>query len=53
MGSILRKNSSVEDKVNRLIAIETEQKNADICDYVVRFDTYEEAAKQICDILNI
>lgn len=53
MGSILRKNSSIEDKVNRLIAIETEQKNAEICDYIVKFDSYEEAAKQICDILNI
>lgn len=53
MASILRKNSSIEDKVNRLIAIETEQKNADICDYVIKFDTYEDAANQICDILNI
>lgn len=53
MASILRKNSSIEDKVNRLIAIEAEQKNAELCDYVVQFDTYEEAVKQICDILNI
>ena len=53
MGNILRKNSSIEDKVNRLIAIESENKNAEICDYVVPFDTYEEAARKICDILNV
>ncbi|MBQ8579855.1 MAG: hypothetical protein IJ448_04095 [Oscillospiraceae bacterium] len=53
MASILRKNSSVEDKVNRLIAIESEKQNADICDYVVRFDSYDEAMQQLCQILNI
>lgn len=53
MGSILRKNSSIEDKVNRLIAIEAEQKNAEICDYIVQFESYDDAVKQICDILNI
>ena len=53
MASILRKNSSVEDKVNRLIAIEAEKQNAEICDYVVRFDDYDEAVAQICGILNI
>ena len=53
MGSILRKNSSVEDKVNRLIAIDSEKQNAEICDYVVNFSTYEEAVDQICKILDI
>ncbi len=53
MASILRKNSSVEDKVNRLIAIETEKKNAEICDYVVQFKDYEDAVQQICEILDI
>ena len=53
MASILRKNSSVEDKVNRLIAIESERQNADICDYVVSFDTYEQAQQQLCELLNI
>ena len=53
MSSILRKNSSVEDKVNRLIAIETEKQNAEICDYVVSFDTYDQAVKQLCEILDI
>lgn len=53
MTSILRKNSSIEDKVNRLIAIDCEKQNAEICDYVVSFETYEEAVDQICEILDI
>ena len=52
MTSILRKNSSIEDKVNRLIAIESEKQNAEICDYLVQFDTYDDAAAQILEILN-
>ena len=52
MSAILRKNSSVEDKVNRLIAIESEKQNAEICDYLVQFDTYDDAAAQILRILN-
>ncbi|MDD5913781.1 MAG: hypothetical protein PUC62_05810 [Oscillospiraceae bacterium] len=53
LASILKKNSSVEDKVNRLIAVETERQNQEICDYVVKFDTYEQAVEQICEILKI
>ena len=52
MASILRKNSSIEDKVNRLIAIESERQNAEICDYVVEFSSYDEAAEKILQILN-
>ena len=53
MSNILRKNSSIEDKVNRLVAIESENKNAEICDYVVQFEDYDDAAQQICEILKI
>lgn len=53
LASILKKNSSIEDKVNRLIAVETERQNQEICDYVVKFDTYEQAVEQICEILKI
>ena len=52
MRSILRKNSSIEDKVNRLIAIESERQNSEICDYIVSFDAYNEAVEQIVEILN-
>ena len=53
MGSILRKNSSIEDKVNRLMAIEYEQQNAELCDYVVDFHTYDDAVEQLRGILNV
>lgn len=53
MASILRKNSSIEDKVNRLTAIEYEKQNAEICDYVVDFSTYDEAFEKLSAILKI
>lgn len=53
LSSILRKNSSIEDKANRILAIDFENKNASICDYIVEFDSYDQAVQQICDILKI
>ena len=53
MTSILRKNTSIEDKVNRLTAIEYEEKNGALCDHVVSFDNYDDAVRQLCDILHI
>ena len=53
LASILRKNSSVEDKVNRIINIDAERKTAELCDYVVSFDSYEEAVEKIRGILRI
>ena len=53
MANILRKNSSIEDKVNRLTAIEYEQQNAALCDYIVEFETYDEALEQLRIILGI
>ena len=53
LSAIVRKNSSVEEKVNRSIAIDSEKQNADICDYVVEFDTYDEAVSQLCELLDI
>ena len=51
MANILRKNSSIEDKVNRLSAIEYEEQNAELCDYVVDFESYDDAVRQLCAIL--
>lgn len=51
MASILRKNSSIEDKVNRLSAIDYEEQNAALCDYVITFDNYDDAVEQLCSIL--
>ncbi len=53
MSNILRKNSSIEDKVNRLTAIEYEQKNLELCDYVVEFEEYDEAVEKLSEILKI
>lgn len=53
LSAILKKNSSIEDKVNRIIAIDAEKQNAAICDYVVEFDTYDEAFSQLYDLLDI
>lgn len=51
MTNILRKNSSIEDKVNRLTAIEYVDKNAALCDYVISFESYDEALEQLKEIL--
>ena len=51
--SILEKNSSIDDKVNRLISIEDEKNNEDICDYVVSYDEYDDAVNQLIEILDI
>lgn len=46
---ILKRELSIEEKTNRILAIDSEQQNAEICDYVVDVTTYEDAAKQICE----
>ena len=53
LNSILRKNSSYDDKINRIIAIEPELKNAEICDYVIEFDNYSDAVNQLRKILGV
>jgi guanylate kinase len=51
MANIIRKNSTVEDKVNRLVALEYVDKNAALCDYVISFDEYDEALEKLNKIL--
>lgn len=51
MTNILQKNSSIEDKVNRLVALEYVEKNAALCDYVISFDDYDDALEQLRKIL--
>ena len=45
--NLLNKPLSLDEKVNRIIALEAEQRNADICDYTVPVTTYPETAKEI------
>ena len=52
MTNILNKNSSVEDKVNRLCTLEYVDRNSALCDYVIDFETYDEAQEQLNQILN-
>ena len=52
--TIFKKKCSDEDKVNRIISIDSEKANEDICDYVVRNDgSYEKAALEIINLLNL
>ncbi len=51
--NILEKNLSKEEMVNRIMALEYEQKNADICDYIVSADVPKKAAEQILKGLHL
>lgn len=51
--NLLNKPLSMEEKVNRIMALEAEQKNADICDYIVSADSYDTAAKEILASLKL
>lgn len=47
VASVLEKPLSNNEKVSRLLALDAETKNAEICDYVVPVETYDQAAKEI------
>ena len=51
--SILKKDISIDDKASRLISIEAEKNNEDICDYVVKNNGYSEAVSKIIDMLHL
>ncbi len=44
---LLNKPLSVDEKVSRLMALDSEMKNAEICDYTVSVEDYDKAAKEI------
>jgi guanylate kinase len=50
---IVSRDLPIDEKVNRIIAIDSETQNAEICDYIVKVNTYEDAAEQICRGLHI
>ena len=50
---ILRKDSTIEDKANRLLSIEVEMRNTQICDYTVKFDYCDQAVEEICSRLQL
>ena len=47
VASVLEKQLSNSEKVSRLLALDSETKNAEICDYVVSGDDVDQAAKEI------
>lgn len=49
LADLLNKPLSLEEKVSRIMALEAEQKNAEICDYIVPMETDIQAAKEILD----
>lgn len=49
--SILEKDCSTEDKANRLLAISVETRNAQVCDYTVKFENAAQAVEKIRDKL--
>ena len=51
IASILRKDSSIEDKVTRLCAIDYEEQNAALCDHIISFDDYDDALEQLAEAL--
>ncbi len=51
--SILEKEIPTKEKVNRLLALETERQNAEVCDYVVEFESCEKAVQEIREKLNL
>ncbi len=53
LSAILRKNSSIDDKVNRIMATEFIKKNSELCDFVVNFDNYQDAVAKVREILGL
>ena len=51
--AILEKDISKKDKVNRLLALEAELQNAEVCDYVIEFETSGKAVEQIMEKLEL
>lgn len=51
--SILGKKCSDDEKVNRIISIDDERRNEEICDYVIENEDCEKAALDIMKLLNI
>ena len=47
--NLLNKPLSLDEKVSRIMALEAEEKNADVCDYVVPVTSYSDSAREILD----
>lgn len=53
LNAILEKEIPNQEKVNRLLALESEKKNAEVCDYVVEYRSCRQAVSQILSKLDL
>ncbi len=51
--AVLEKSYTNEEKANRLLSITAESRNAQVCDYTVKYETTDQAVKEICDKLMV
>lgn len=52
--TILNKDTTIEDKVNRIISIDSEKQNQDICDFTItNTGDYDKAANEIISLLKL
>jgi guanylate kinase len=51
--AILQKDCTVQDKTNRLLAIDVETRNAEVCDYTIGYQNTEQAVAAIRKNLNV
>ena len=49
--NLLTKPLNLDEKIRRIMSLEAEQKNADICDYIVSGEDPAQAAKEIIESL--
>ena len=51
--TILKKNSSIQDKANRIMGLDFCERNRSLCDYVIHFNYYDEAYNKLVEILKL
>ena len=47
--NLLTKPLSLDEKVRRILSLEAEEKNMEICDYTVKVESFDKAAREILD----
>ena len=53
ISSILEKDISNQEKMYRLLSLENESDNEELCDFSIRTDDMEEAVEQVKQLLSI
>ncbi len=51
--TLIMEDSNIEDKVNRIISLDVEEKNESLCDFVINMDAgVNNAANQVMNLLS-